>query len=298
MSLIGTICGDVIGSCYEGSQNLSGNESLLNQSYSDFTDDTILSIAVADSLLNGIEPGQALRKWFRMYPKREYFGGWFKAWAISDSATPPESNGNGAAMRVSPISMLFSDPETARPVCLDFTNTTHNSDEARVGSQAIMEACMSARLFRCKSRVREIFHRYYPHKINLTLDQCIAEQCFETRCDDTVPKAFLCALESDSFDQTMRNCLRVGGDVDTIAAMSGGIAEWLYGVPFETLQFVKGALPIEIWSIINSCYEKACIDDWQHDVLSKSTQSDSDHHNNTYAGGFDKLKRYVGGLFS
>lgn len=249
-AMFGAICGDIIGSAYEGSLFLTGNEPLFVEGATSYTDDTILTCAIADWLLNSEQACcDVLRRYFNQYGKRELYGEWFKSWALQIANEAPKSTSNGAAMRISPL-LGLSDIEEQTLVCRKITRMTHDSDEAEKGALAILAAC------RCdsKSDVKKILEHVYPYKSKLRIKDFQNDQYFETSCDDTVPKALIAVLESNHFEEVMRNCLKIGGDVDTIACMAGSISERVFGIPMNLGNRAMTELPDEFVKLISRFY--------------------------------------------
>jgi ADP-ribosylglycohydrolase len=251
--MIGAIIGDIVGSRYEGSLFQRDPIELKNP-ICHFTDDTVLTVAVAESLLRGHKPEDCYRSWWHRYPDRGY-GGWFSQWARDPDAPANASNSNGGAMRVSPIAMLGTSQDQVIQSCRDFTRPTHDTDEAIRGAEAIAVLTWFAKNDPDKSMLRTVATTdYYP--LEQTVADYMEDQKFELRCDDTVPKAIVAVLEANSFEEAMTNAVKIGGDVDTIACMAGGMAEGLWGVPESLGDWAWEILPQEMKTILEELYRK------------------------------------------
>lgn len=242
--MMGAIIGDIVGSVYEW-HNIKTKDFPLFRDDCFFTDDTVMTIAVAEAVMNGGQRDDfidAMKKYGRMYPNAGY-GGHFGAWLFSDSREPYNSFGNGSAMRVSPCGWTmdygFCDG-TGRARAALSAEVTHNHPEGVKGALATADAIFMCRHARetsiddpteCKRRVREHIEREYGYDLSRTLDEIRPGYRFNETCQDTVPQAILAFLESTDFEDAIRNAISLGGDSDTLAAITGSIAEAAYGIP-------------------------------------------------------------------
>lgn len=222
--MLGAIVGDVVGSIYEGKVFRSKDFELFT-SKSHFTDDTVLTLAVADSLLNHKPYAQSIKKYFNQYPRAGY-GGRFMAWGGSESLEPYNSFGNGSAMRVSPIAYALEDLDDVLQEAERSAAVTHNHPEGVKGAQAIAAAIFMARKQHSKAEIKAFIERTFLYDLSLDLD---AVEPAGVACQRSVPQAMIAFLESTSFEDTIRNAIFIGGDSDTLACMAGGIAEAFYG---------------------------------------------------------------------
>lgn len=248
--MIGAILGDLIGTPYEGSLFNSANGKLLEHDC-DFSDDTILTCAVADSILNRKDAAICLREWTLRYPSRGY-GGRYYAWALDVNAENGDSWSNGCTMRISALSLLCSDEDMAE-TAYQITSLTHNCEESYRAVECYLKALVTAKRHkdaRTIIRVMDLNQMYVK-----SVDEYVEKQYFDSSCTDSVPKAIAAAIEADSFESAMRNCIKIGGDIDTLCTMAGAIAEYLYGVPEEYILWGWELLPSEIQEIVLSEYD-------------------------------------------
>lgn len=225
--MIGAIAGDIIGSVYEDYQYKAKDFPLFSRK-STFTDDTVLTIALADSILNGIPYVYQLKEYYRRYPMAGY-GGHFSAWAESDSSEPYYSWGNGSAMRVSPIGFAYDDLKTVLITAEKSAEVTHNHPEGIKGAQAIAAAIFLAKTSKDKLAIKKYIENQFRYNLNISLDEIRPTYEFDVSCQGSVPPAIIAFLEAADYEDTIRNAVSLGGDSDTIACMAGGIAEAFYG---------------------------------------------------------------------
>jgi len=234
--MIGAIIGDIVGSRFEWNNIKTKDFEFLNHAC-EVTDDSIMTLALAEAILeaNGDYANlgglavKKMREIGRPYPDCGY-GGNFRRWMYSDTMGPYNSFGNGAAMRVSPCGFAATTLDEAKLLSRKVTEVTHNHPEGLKGAEATAVCIFLARtggnILEIRDRVNEC---YYP--MNFTLDGIRDTYKFNETCQDTVPQAIMAFLESTSFEDAIRNAISIGGDSDTLAAITGGIAEAYYGVP-------------------------------------------------------------------
>lgn len=249
--VLGAITGDIIGSIYESPWNNIKTKSFpLFKAKSHFTDDTVLTIAVADAILNHKNYAQTLKEYYHRYPKAG-FGGNFRRWAASDETEPYYSFGNGSGMRVSPVAYAFSDLEIVKQEALKSAAVTHNHPEGIKGAQAIAMAIFLARSKSRKEEIKQKIEEDCQYNLNSTVSELQATYSFDVSCQGSVPQAIICFLEATDFEDAIRNAISIGGDSDTIACMTGAIAEAFYqGIPEEILQEVYQRLDGDFKTII------------------------------------------------
>jgi ADP-ribosylglycohydrolase len=245
--MMGAIIGDIVGSVYEWHNIKTKNFPLFRDDCT-FTDDTVMTIAVAEGLMNGGQQDDfidAMKKYGRMYPDAGY-GGRFSGWLFSDSRAPYNSFGNGSAMRVSPVGFWVEPSWDATAAACSVhalatrtAEVTHNHPEGIKGAQATADAIMFMRYRRkeqcepseAKAALRTFIQEKYDYDLSQTLDEIRPTYRFNATCQETVPQAIIAFLESTDFEDAIRNAISLGGDSDTLAAITGGIAEAAYGIP-------------------------------------------------------------------
>jgi ADP-ribosylglycohydrolase len=248
--MIGAIIGDVVGSIYERINIKTTDFPLFNER-SRFTDDTVLTIAVADSILNDVEFGKSLKRWARKYPKAGY-GYRFKNWFHSDSTEPYNSWGNGSAMRVSPAGFAFDTLDDALKAAKKSAEVTHNHPEGIKGAQATAAAIYMSRKNASKEEIKQYVEETFNYNLSRTADEIRPNYRFDVSCQGSVPEAIIAFLESSDFENAVRLAISLGGDSDTIACITGGISQAFYKtIDPELVKFVRAKLPPEMIEIID-----------------------------------------------
>jgi ADP-ribosylglycohydrolase len=223
----GAILGDIIGSTYETAPVKRKDIDLFPRRTT-FTDDTVLTIAAADAILKGLPYREVLHRYARAYPGRGY-GGRFLSWIEEDNPAPYNSFGNGSAMRVSAVGWAFtSEKEVLRQAALS-AEPSHNHPEGIKGAQATALSVYLARNGSGRNGIRETIEKKFGYDLSRTLDEIRPGYGFDVTCQGTVPEAIIAFLESDSYEDAVRNAISLGGDSDTLACITGGIAESYYG---------------------------------------------------------------------
>jgi len=233
--MLGAVIGDIAGSRFER-KHIKTKEFEFFHHQCRFTDDSVLTFAVASAILaaHGSEErlgelaARSLREMGRLYPKAGY-GGMFRSWLCDDTLGAYNSFGNGAAMRVSPCGCAAKTLDEAKRLSAIVTEVTHNHPEGLRGAEAAAVCVFLARGGKSKSEIRGHASAYY--SMDFTLDEIRGTYSFDTSCQHTVPQAIMAFLESDSFEDAIRNAVSLGGDSDTLAAITGGIAGAYYGIP-------------------------------------------------------------------
>lgn len=225
--MIGAISGDVIGSVHEGAPAKEKDFPLFVPG-SKFTDDTVLTVAVASAILIGADYAASLRKWGRQYPHAGY-GGWFYDWLFQDDVGPYHSFGNGSAMRVASIGWAFDDLDTVLREAAKSAEVTHNHPEGIKGAQAIAAAVLIARCGQSKDQIACLLSDRFGYDCSVTLSALQRRGGFDVTCQGTVPAAAVAFLESIDFEDAVRNAISLGGDADTLACIAGAMAEAHYG---------------------------------------------------------------------
>jgi len=259
--MLGAIAGDIIGSVYEV-QPIKTTEFPLFSRTSEFTDDSVLTIAVADAILHGDHYAQKFKDYFNWYPYAGY-GGHFHAWARDPyNFTPYNSWGNGAAMRVSPVGFAFNDLETVLAEAKKTAEATHNHPEGIKGAQVTAATIYLARQGKTKAEIKSYLQSHYAfeYPLTLTLDEIRPHYSFDISCQGTVPIALLAFFESNDFEQAIRLAVSMGGDSDTLACITGGMAQAFYGkVPDIIVQEVSTRLDEPLRQIVTKFNQKFLI---------------------------------------
>jgi ADP-ribosylglycohydrolase len=228
--MLGAIAGDIIGSVYEGRPIKTPYFYPLFDDCAHFTDDTVLTVALADSILLGASYGSKLRAYFRYYPHAGY-GGNFARWALSGRRDPYNSYGNGSAMRVSPVGHAYDTLEEVLAKAKESAEVTHNHPEGIKGAQATAAAVFLARHKAPKSDIKDYVEKTFGYDLGRTLEQIRPTYDFDVTCQGTVPEALIAFLESDGYEDAVRKAISLGGDSDTLACIAGAVAGAYYGVP-------------------------------------------------------------------
>jgi len=256
--MLGAIFGDLVGGPYEG-QNMLGEIS--PHKTVDFplfvpgcrpSDDTVMTIAVADSILQGGSLTASMQKWGRKYPNCGY-GKKFIEWLHMEHPEPYGSFGNGSAMRVSPVA--WSLPRGASPkVVMEHAElsarVTHNHAEGIFGAQAVALAIHFARAGDSAERVRAKLQDFLPYNLTRTVAEIRPDYGFDVSCQGSVPEAIICALEASSVEEAVRLAVSLGGDSDTQACIAGSIAEARFGFPPELAVQVMARIPAEMQAVV------------------------------------------------
>jgi ADP-ribosylglycohydrolase len=230
--MLGAIAGDIIGSVYEGKKRWllerSADFQPLFSPKARFTDDTVLTVAVADAMLRGQDLTSVLKDYFWRYPGAG-FGGDFKVWAASDETGPYNSWGNGSAMRVSPVAWAFDTFDEVLHRAKETSRVTHSHPEGIKGAQATATAIFLARTGAAKWEIQEEVERRFQYDLSFRLDAIRPFYSFDSSCQGTVPQAIVAFLESSDFESAVRLAISLGGDCDTLACIAGSIAAAFYG---------------------------------------------------------------------
>ena len=240
--MYGAILGDIIGSPYEFDQGSKTKSFPLFSPGSTFTDDTVMTLAVAQALLAAApEEDESLtrcrliasmQRWGKAYPHAGY-GTRFLDWLWSDDPQPYHSYGNGSAMRVSPAAWLYDDLDTVRRMARLSAEVTHNHPEGIKGAESTAAVIFLGRTGHSKAEIRSYVEREFHYDLSRTCDQIRPGYFHVESCQQTVPEAITAFLEGESFEDVIRTAVSLGGDCDTLAAIAGSMAEGFYGVPEE-----------------------------------------------------------------
>jgi ADP-ribosylglycohydrolase len=253
--MLGAIAGDVIGSIHEVA-GLKTKDFPLFTKRNRYTDDTVLTVAVAEKLLRGGNYVDLFHEYVREYPTAG-FGGQFVRWAEEGRRQPYNSWGNGAAMRVSPVGVFCDSLDEVEAEAKRSAEVTHNHPEGVKGAQATAAAVFLARLGYDKPAIKDHIEYEYGYNLSQRLDDIRANYFFDVSCQGSVPQSIVAFLESTDYEDAVRNAISLGGDADTMAAIAGGIAEAYYGgVPGHIRGPVLERLDDRIEGVISEFYGK------------------------------------------
>ena len=238
--MYGAILGDIIGSPFEFDRGDKTKDFKLFSRRSHFTDDSVMTLAVCEALLKvgqdvtvkEIEDAviSSMQSWGRRYPHAGY-GGYFRRWLTARHPEPYNSYGNGSAMRVSAVGWLYDSLEKTRTVAKATTNVTHNHPEGIKGAEATASAIFMARNGSSKEEIKKYIENEFHYDLNRTLNEIRPGYHMDETCQKTIPEAIIAFLEAKDFEDAIRNAVSLGGDTDTLGAITGSIAEAYYGIP-------------------------------------------------------------------
>ena len=252
--MLGAIAGDIIGSVHEFLGRKRADFPLFVRD-SRFTDDTVLTIAVADCLLTSASYVDKFHEYTRAYPGRGYGMGFWQ-WVESGSRDPYYSWGNGAAMRVSPVGFAFRTLEEVLDEAKKTAEVTHNHPEGIKGAQATAAAIFLARHGESKAGIRGFIQERFGYDMNRTVESIRPGYSFDESCQGTVPEAIIAVLDSTGYENAVRLAISLGGDADTLACIAGGIAEAFYGgAPKNIAQLAMARLDDELRKTVERFYE-------------------------------------------
>lgn len=248
--ILGAIVGDVIGSVYEWNNVKSLDFPLFNPETT-FTDDSVLTIATMMAILHKENYTKTYQEFGRNYPNRGY-GDRFIWWLMESNPKPYESFGNGSAMRVSPIGWFFDTIEDVLEQAKKSAEVSHNHPEGIKGAQAVAVAVYFARMGKSKNEIKEYISRNFSYDLGRTIDEIRPIYKFDVSCQGSVPEAIIAFLESTDFENAIRLAISIGGDSDTIACITGAIAEAYYKeIPNDIIEKVLELLPEDLLFNLN-----------------------------------------------
>lgn len=255
--MLGAIAGDIIGSVYEASP-IKSKEFVLLSPANRFTDDTVLTIAVAEVLLDGGEYAAAYRDYYRKFPHQGYGYG-FSRWARMPEATAWHSYGNGSAMRVSPVGWALDSLADVLQEAQRSAIVSHNHEEGIKGAQAVATAVYLARQGCSKQHIRNTLGKMFNYDLETPLDEIRPGYSFDVSCQGSVPEAIIAFLESGDYEDAVRNAVSFGGDSDTMACIAGAIAEAYYrDINAIIINNVYSRLPATLSNIVSRFTAKYC----------------------------------------
>jgi len=258
--MIGAIIGDIAGSRFEFGEKPEKDFKLFtNDEYCGYTDDTICTVAIADAILNNKNYKDTLLYWCRKYPNPiGAYGGRFQDWLESDNPKPYGSFGNGSAMRVSPVGWLFNEYNAVLEEARKSAEPSHNSEEGIDGAQCVATLIYWLRTCRInKDEVESAVKKGWGYDIPTLEDiyKIGAVGHFDSTCQETVPWAIRCFLESDNYEDAIRLAVLADGDTDTKAAITGSIAEAYYDIPEDLIEKACSYLPDDMLNIVEQFYD-------------------------------------------
>jgi ADP-ribosyl-[dinitrogen reductase] hydrolase len=254
-NMIGAFAGDIIGSVYEANP-VKTTDFPLFTGHSRFTDDTVLTTATADALLNGLDYATVYRRYGRAYPRAGY-GGAFLAWLKVDDAPPYNSWGNGSAMRISPVGLACDSTEDLLEEAEKSAAVTHNHPEGIKGAQAVALAIFMGRKGKTKHDIRRVISEKFDYNLSRTIEEIRPGYFFDISCQGSVPQAITAFLQSDDVESAIRLAVSLGGDCDTQACMAGAIAHAFYKeLPYQIEKEVRNRLPQEFVTILDAFSRK------------------------------------------
>ena len=263
--MYGAILGDIIGSPYEFDRGRKSKYFPLFSPNSTFTDDSVMTLAVADAFLS-IAPNtddaeirrrliQSMQTYGQAFPHAGY-GGMFRRWLKDPNPQPYGSYGNGSAMRVSSVGWLFDNLETVRHMARLSAEVTHNHPEGIKGAEATASAIYLARTGRTKAEIKAYIEANFNYDLSRSCDEIRPTYRHVESCQETVPEAITAFLEGNSFEDVIRTAVSLGGDCDTLTCIAGSMAEGFYGIPEELKQQCRERLPEDLRKVLRRFEEK------------------------------------------
>ena len=262
--MIGAILGDMIGAPYEFDRSPKTKEFPLFSRRTEFTDDSVMTIAVGEALLDTLGKSDeeireglicSMRKWGRRYPDAGYGGGFF-CWLRSKNPEPYGSYGNGSAMRVSAAGWLFDTVVETRRIARLTAEVTHNHPEGIKGAEATASAIFLARTGAGKDEIRDYIIREFGYDLSRTCDEIRPTYHHVESCQQTVPEAVTAFLEAADFEDVIRTAVSLGGDCDTLTCIACGIGEAFYGIPDELIAECRKRLPADMLAVLDRFAER------------------------------------------
>jgi len=259
--MIGAIIGDIVGSRFEH-HNIKTKEFELFHRRCRFTDDTVMTVAIAKALLESRVDYSDLAdntiKYMQYYGK-EYqnagYGGRFFDWIFEYNPKPYNSWGNGSAMSVSPCGFAAKSLEEAEALAEITAAVTHNHPEGIKGAKAAAAAIFLAKSGKAKDEIKSYIENNY-YRMDFTIDEIRDDYDFDVSCQGSVPQALEAFFESASFEDAIRNAISIGGDSDTIAAIAGGVAEAFHGIPEDDRAYASDYLDEDLSEVVEDFYNK------------------------------------------
>lgn len=268
--MYGAILGDIIGSPFEFDRGDKTKDFKLFSRRSHFTDDSVMTLAVCEALLKvgqdatvkEIEDAviSSMQSWGRRYP-HEGYGGYFRCWLTARHPEPYNSFGNGSAMRVSAAGWLYDSFEKTRVVAKATANVTHNHPEGIKGAEATASAIFMARNGSSKEEIKKYIENEFHYDLNRTLDEIRPSFHMDETCQKTVPEAIIAFLEARDFEDAIRNAVSLGGDTDTLGAITGSIAEAYFGISETLISECRNRINKDMRDVVDAFYSLVRKDD-------------------------------------
>ena len=268
--MYGAILGDIIGSPFEFDRGDKTKDFKLFSRRSHFTDDSVMTLAVCEALLKvgqdatvkEIEDAviSSMQSWGRRYPHKGY-GGYFRRWLTAHHPEPYNSFGNGSAMRVSAAGWLYDSLEKTRVVAKATANVTHNHPEGIKGAEATASAIFMARNGSSKEEIKKYIENEFHYDLNRTLDEIRPSFHMDETCQKTVPEAIIAFLEARDFEDAIRNAVSLGGDTDTLGAITGSIAEAYFGISETLISECRNRINKDMRDVVDAFYSFVRKDD-------------------------------------
>lgn len=268
--MYGAILGDIIGSPFEFDRGDKTKYFKLFSRRSHFTDDSVMTLAVCEALLKvgqdaavkEIEDAviTSMQSWGRRYP-HEGYGGYFRRWLTAHYPEPYNSFGNGSAMRVSAAGWLYDSLEKTRVVAKATANVTHNHPEGIKGAEATASAIFMARNGSSKEEIKKYIENEFHYDLNRTLDEIRPSFHMDETCQKTVPEAIIAFLEARDFEDAIRNAVSLGGDTDTLGAITGSIAEAYFGISETLISECRNRINKDMRDVVDAFYSFVRKDD-------------------------------------
>lgn len=257
--MYGAIIGDIIGSRFEFDRGRKTKKFELFTGECDFTDDTIMTAAVAEALMDAGPDAdektikgaviRSMKKWGQKYPNAGY-GARFISWVLTDDPKPYGSYGNGSGMRVSSAGWLYDSIERTREVARWTAEVSHNHPEGVKGAESVAAAIYMARNGSSKDEIKAYIENEFGYDLSRTLEEIRPTYHHVEDCMHTMPEAFTCFLESESYEDCIRNVMFIGGDTDTLGAIAGAVAEAFWGLPIGIIIQAKDFIPDDVEKVV------------------------------------------------
>ena len=257
------ILGDIIGSPFEFDRGDKTKDFKLFSRRSHFTDDSVMTLAVCEALLKVGQDAtvkeiedtviSSMQSWGRRYP-HEGYGGYFRRWLTARHPEPYNSFGNGSAMRVSAAGWLYDSLEKTRVVAKATANVTHNHPEGIKGAEATASAIFMARNGSSKEEIKKYIENEFHYDLNRTLDEIRPSFHMDETCQKTVPEAIIAFLEARDFEDAIRNAVSLGGDTDTLGAITGSIAEAYFGISETLISECRNRINKDMRDVVDAFY--------------------------------------------